>query len=624
MKNKFEWDLDAERDIWRAICSPNRWIVNGVITTHPKSLWYFIHLAWGAEFYFREHPDQVRWLTEEIHGPFLDWLQKHLLNWKQSCQRGGTDRYFIATILPRGFGKSVTTSKAAMIWSQLDEPNMSTLLASSTTELAMDILKAIRLVLAGEDKNAWFGWLYGNWRKGAKKWSDTSIEHSYRDANLSEGSFDITSTEVGMTGYHHRIHGWDDPIYKNKLREGREAYMKSVHNAVNASYNALQTNGLLMFTLTRYLDDDVAGRHFREEGIATWSGMDCPHLSMFDKIPFGKGNWHVYFLQTEDELTGEPVHPILWNKKDIEDAKRRDPEDFACQQQNNPGASERAPIIESQLPDLFIDYSDFQFEVPIEFVSVHIDTAFKTAKNIAKGDDNAIVPWFHDARRNGIIYLDTDNVMASNEWREETFNDNLIRILLSYRKRAIWLKCLTDEVEPGGKSGTYKNRILSLLYGSGVQLGPEQFKQLNRTSDKKARIRTGLGYWVEGYVRILLHKDRQGRWIVPPVIRKLFSQITRIDAVQNDDLADAATDVFTPGVWMRPIRQGTYRDEGDNPWAPGDEYLKSLSRKPTDEEVIRLIDESREIQRTFGPGRGFDEDLNYDPDLESAPHSPIL
>ena len=41
-------------------------------------------------------------------------------------------------------------------------------------------------------------------------------------------------------------------------------------------------------------------------------------------------------------------------------------ESFACQQQNNPGSGERAPILESQVPDLFLDYKDFTYEVPIE------------------------------------------------------------------------------------------------------------------------------------------------------------------------------------------------------------------------------------------------------------------
>jgi len=616
---KAKWDLEAERDIFRAICSPNHWFNDsGEISTHPKSLWWFVQVAWGAEFFFSNHPEQPVWLTEEIHGPYLEWLQTHILRWKAYCKSGGTDRYYLCINMPRGFGKTVTSTKSAMLWAHLDEPDMSTLIASATGSLSQDIYKAMQAVMDGDDPDAWFTWLYGNWRKGAKEWTKEFLHHGYRkNKNLSEPSFDVTSVDVGMTGYHHRIHIWDDPIFKNKLREGRDAYLRSVHDAVNASYNALQTNGLLIFSLTRYLDNDVAGKHLRDEGIATWSGMPCPNMSMFEKVPMGQGIWHVYFFQTEDELTGKPTHPTLMDAKKIKEAKARDPEDFACQQQNNPGTGERAPLLESQLADLFIDYKDYKFDTPIECASVHIDTAFKRLDTVRTGDDSAIVVWLHDARRNGVMYLDTDLLRASNEWREEDFNSELIKVLLSLRRRQIRVKALTDEIEPGGKSGTYKNRLLSVVNGVGISLPFERFIQLNRTTNKKARIRTGIGFWVENYVRILLHKDASGEWIIPMVVRKLFNQILRIDVVDHDDLADAATDGFTPGIWVKPSTQYQITDEGAVPRSPWGDDLRAFSKPPSIEEVYEMIDQQREVQ-WMGPGHGpdipmepFDNELEY-------------
>lgn len=623
MPKPTNWDLHAEKDIWKAICAPNRWFdTDGVTTTtHPRSLWYFVSYVWGVTHYLDNHPEHPKWFYEPIHGPYISWLQSHLLEWKSDSRKGGTDRHYIASVIPRYYGKTIIASKSAMIWVQLDEPDMSTLLASSTTSLAEDVYKAIKAVLSGEDSDSWFTWLYGNWKQGSQEWSKNSLKHGYRQSkNISEGSFDVTSVGVGMTGYHHRIHNWDDPIFANNLREGKDAYMRSVHTAVDASYNALQSNGLLMFTLTRYADDDVAGRHFREEGIATWTGMPCPNTVMFDKVEFGKGTWHVYFLQVEDELTGEPSHPILWDRKKIAEAKRRNAEDFACQHQNNPGSGEKAPLTEAQLKDLFIDYKDLNFEIPIEGVSVHIDTAFKTVKTIRTGDDNAIVPWYHDARRNGMIYLDTDRVLASNEWREEDFNKELTKVLIYYRRKGITLKYLTDEVEMGGKAGTYKNRLMSILDASGLRLPPNTFKQINRTGNKRARIRTTLGYWVEGYVGILLHKDEKGQWIIPPPVKKLFNQILRIDIIDHEDVADAASDVFVPGIWRKPLA-GAARDNNDDGAfvrEPGDEYLKSFSRPLSNEEIYDMIDSRKEME-LFGPGRGPDYPDEYENFLPRDP-----
>lgn len=616
-----KWDIDAERDLWRALCAPNRWFgEDGEVSTHPDALWWFVKLAWGADFFLKKHPEQPRWLTEHIHRPFLKWLQHHILAWKYDTLHGSTDRRYIACVIPRGFGKTVTATKSAGIWAHLDEPDMSSLICSANSDLSEDVFKAIKAVLAGTDEDSWFTWLYGNWKHGSQEWKGTSLKHGFRSAhNLSEPSFDTTSVEVGMTGYHHRIHIWDDPIFKNKLREGREAYMRTVHSAVDASYNALQTNGLMMFVLTRYLDDDVAGRHFRNEGIATWSGMPCPNYAMFTQVAMGEGNWHVYFFQTEDEITGEPTHPTLYDEKKIAEHKRRDPEDFACQQQNNPGSGERAPLLESQLQDIFLDYKDFQYDVPVEAASVHIDTAFKTLKTIRTGDYNAIVVWLHDARRNGMVYLDSDLLQASDEWREEDFNEILLKTLLRLRRRLIRVKALTDEMEFGGKAGSYRNRILSLVAGTGVSINDNNFKQLNRQRhNKEARIRVAIGYWVEGYVRILLHKDKNGKWVIPKLLREFFNQHLRVGFTQHDDLADAASDVFTPGIWLKPMRPGVFQDEGANPWMPGDENLKELSRPLSNEEVFAMIEDNKVVQETMGPGHGWTQE-DYSMDIPRDP-----
>jgi len=618
--HKIGWDIEAERDLWRSICAPNSWFAEDGTTpsTHPRALWYFIQYAWGAEFFFRKHPEQVRWLIESIHLPYISWLQGHLLDWKAECKAGGTDRMYLAVILPRGFGKTVTATKSASLWTHLDEPDMSTLYCGATTEFAVGILDTIREVIAGTDDDSWFAWLYGDWRKGGRNWTKQSCDHGYRCAhNLSEASLDTCSIETGMTGYHHRQHWWDDPIVRNKLKEGG-VYMRGVHDNVNASWNALQTNGLMVFVLTRYLDGDVAGKHLKDEGIKTWSGMPCPNMTLFTKHALGDGVWHVYFMQTENELTGEPTHPLLWDKKKIAEAKSRDPEDYACQQQNNPGTGERAPLIESQLPDLFMDYRDFHFMVPIESASVHIDTAFKKLQNIRQGDFNAIGVWLHDARRNGIVYLDTDLLRWSNEWREEDFNDQLVNVLLLLRRRAIRVKYLTDEVEPGGKAGTYKNRLLALTKQAGVRIHPDRILQLNRSgTNKKARIRTSVGHWAENYVRILLHKRSDcsckkiqdpdtkqwhndptcNHWIIPPVVLELFNQILRVDAVEHEDIADALADGFIKPVWNGPdaMLLNESANEGAEQRQPGDTILRDLAAgafaPPPSTELFRQWDE---------------------------------
>lgn len=627
---EFDWNIEAERDIWRAVCAPNHWYGPDGVTpsTHKDSLWWFLNLVWGARAYLQTHPSEPQWLYEPIHHPYANWLQYHILRWKAlSLAQGEPDQYRIMSLLPRGYGKTVSATKAGALWSHLDDPKMTSLIGSATTNLSEDILASIASIMSGDGelaRESWFVWLYGNWRIGAQAWKPKEyIKHSFRGTDaVSEGSFEMTSAEIGMTGYHHRAHWWDDPIYANKLREGKFAYLRSVLTAFNASYDALHANGLLVLTATRYLDGDVAGRAMKYEGVASWTGMDCPHMHMFDEVPFGKGKWHVFFFQTEDELTGLPTHPRLWTVDKIRDAKRRDAENFAGQQQNNPGSGERAPLVESQIPSLYVSYSDFHWEVAEpQWATIHIDTAFKTNENVRQGDYNSIVVWLKDPRDNGVLYLDTDLLRNSNEWREEEFNAELVKVCLKLRQRRIFIRAITDEVEPGGKRGSYKNRILGILRGAGFMFDEKQFIQINRHTSKKGRIRTAAGHWAEGYVRVLLHKDHDQQWIVPKDFRTLIYQILKVNATEHDDLADAATDGFIPELWNAPATNPGIPDKDAPPVQPGDADLKYFSGKLSDEQLLAYDDEMREMREAAENGGHVP--VGFDDDLWSPPREPV-
>lgn len=628
------WSLEAERRLWRAICAPGTWHGKDGVKrdTHPEALWHFVNKAWGAKHYLKSHPAEPQWLYDPIHRPYLQWFQHHLLAWYKHSLSGIPGQYRIASVLPRGYGKTVC-EKAAILWTHLLDPDMTSLVQSATDTLSGDILNAQVAVMSGgkeHDPDSWFVWLYGDWVTGAPDKTNKYINHAYRRSrNISEPSIDTSSAGIGATGYHPRQGWWDDPLEANKLREGRDAYLRAQKTAVKASTNSVHRNGLRVLTLTRYLDNDVAGEYFKEEGIATWNGMPCPHMSLFDKVPFGEGLWHVYFYQTENEETGEPTHPYLWTRRMIEDAKRVDAEDFACQQQNNPGAGEHAPLVESQVPYLYTSYADFMWDVKVEWATVHIDTAFKSKENIGKGDDSAIVVWLKDARNNGVLYLDTDLLRASNEWREEDFNLELVKVLLNLRRRGIHIRAITDEVEPGGKSGTYKNRLLGILRTAGFQLGDNQFIQLNRTKDKKSRIRTAAGHWSNGYARILLNKngcdcpppeyDRNKNmyvsrpcphFVVNSAVKKMIYQIVKVDTAQHDDLADAAADGYCQELWRPPDVTAGTPFEGTAVARPGDEYLKQFGKPPSNEEIFAMMadrDELREAGFLDDGIRGFDD-----------------
>ena len=616
--SKLKWDLDAERELWRAICAPNSWFdaVSGTAgVTHPRSLWYFIHYAWGAEFYMREM--HRRWIVEktasgyELYGRYLSWLQNRLQRWKDLRQAGRGKRLHIAVILPRNFGKSITATRCASLWTHLDEPNMSTLLGSSTSPLAEDFLNSIALTISGKNPQSWFCWLYGNWKNPNREWTKTAFHHGYRvNTAIQEPSYDITSVDIGMTGWHHDQHWWDDPIFINKLRAGG-TYMETVHAAFNSSYKAVQSDGLLALVCTRYLDDDVVGRAFLEEGVASWDGMECPNTMVFQKIRMGEGIWHVFFWQAEDELTGKATHPGIMDEEAIAREKSKNAEDFACQYQNNPGASEHAPITEAQMRDTYVEYKDLNHEYPIESASIHLDTAFKDPMTVRKGDFSVIVVVLHDARPNGQMYLDTDLLRASNEWRSDQFSDELVNVMTQLKRRGIPIKCITDEKEMGGKIGIYRQNLIATLRGAGLRV-PRIYQFSRAGTIKRSRIRKAAALWAEGYMRVFLrkkpgcmcmHKQECRHWILNGTTRALLNQFLRVDVVGKDDLADATSDAFMSEVWRKPEGMVSTSREGMEIRQPGDAGLKALSRALTNEELkeMQLSYRSGEFNNGIGP-----------------------
>jgi len=609
---KFGWNLTVERELWRAICAPGRWLGG----THPDSLWWFCHIAFGAEFHFRA--GNRRWMVERVHKPYLRWLQVQITDWKKQRVLG-TDpalarRFYTMIILPRAFGKSVTATKAASIWAHLDEPDMSTILCSATKDLSAALMATIQTIVSIPSPDSWFCWLYGIWKVPRRPWTNEYIVHGYRRTiSLSEPSFDTTAVGVGMTGYHPLWAVWDDPIYADKLREGG-TYMDTVHTAVDATYPALSTIGFFMIVGTRYLDDDVIGRHLKNEGVLSWHGMPCPDpVGVVERIPFGKGVWRVYFFQAEDEITGQPTLPEVMNADEISRAKAHNADDFAKQYQNNPGQSDATPILWTQIRDCFVDYKELR-QLPLTECSIHIDTAFKSKDSVQRGDDSAVVPVLHDDRPNGVVYLHTRHIFASNAMRDDQFNDELLLKFRQIRREGYRVKCLTDEKEMGGKEGVYKRQIEALLKGAGFPY--TKFMQFNRQgTNKRKRIRTSIGFWTEGYVRILLDKDMQGEWIIPPVVRKLLNQIMRIDVIEHDDLADCTADIWQEGVWRKPSFDtfAASRDEGMAIRSPGDEAFKAMSRPYTNEEVVAMLTEGRAFIDGMGPGHGFGEEDGYSP-----------
>jgi hypothetical protein len=588
LKLRPPWPLDAERELWADICAPKG------KDTHPDALWWFIHIAWGAEWYMRD-PGHQRWLVPRIHRPYLRWLQQQLLDWKEARRSGNPpERWYVAIILSRGFGKTVTATKCAMLWSHLDEPNMSSVIGSETHPKAKEFLKPIKEVISGKNEYSWFAWLYGKWDDDEQQWNAKSVTHAYRtNTGLTEPSIDTTGAETGITGLHPDQYWEDDPLSATKLREGG-SWLDVVRESHDAVYPALATDGWFAMVLTRYLDNDIAGKELMESKILSWDGQPSPDERLMENV--GKGVWRVYFLKSRLP-DGQPTLPEVASKKYLDDYERRNPRDFAAQMENNPGTGEHMPLAKEQIPSLFITPEQMR-DIPIEYATIHLDTAFRGDDQNEDGDFNVIAVALHDLRANGLVYF--DGAWVNKDARVEEFNDQMILTIRDLQRRRIRIRAITDETEPGGKRRASMILMQKTIEGAGLRC-PEIIQLPRQGTRKVERIKAAAGFWTEGWMRLVcpkipdmpLHVEwKEWHPELRPGLKQLINEMLRIGVTGHDDVSDACADIFIDQIWKKPYATGFIaQDEGANPVSPGDTDLKGFGKRMSNTEAASLAQE---------------------------------
>jgi len=548
---KKEWPLEAEREFWRDACAPG---------TSEHSLWWFTRIAWGAEWYFVK-TGKARWLTDDPHKPFLEWLATHIMEWKGWSKRGVQKRKVLLSILPRDVGKTVCGTKAAMLWMHLDDPDITAYIGSETHPKAKSFLGATKGVISGEDEYAWFAWLYGNWRDKTRKWNDSEIFHAARKAmSVSEPSIGTYGLDMGITGMHPVAVAYDDPVSQETLSEktlsdGRDTYDSVMY--------ALSKAGFFLGSMTRYAQNDVAGHIMNTEGVATWTGI--PNPDPHGIAPNENGQCHVYFLQgrdknrkTDEYPKGTPVFPAVYPYDELERRELNDPIGFSSQIQNTPAIGEHMPLEFAQLERMIISRDDLP---AVDFATIHLDCAFKLEERIAKGDFNVILGALHSLQDNGLVFI--DRVIRNKTDRAEQFISKLCGYLMSLRARGIRVKYITDELEGGGKAGTFKALLQISLAMAGFRIGPDSILLFNRTARKPERLRKAAAYWAEGYVKLIRGTEN---------LERLMYEMVNLDKGDHDDIADAASDIWQPTVWKKPLRPEA--SHSVDPMQPGDEVLR--------------------------------------------------
>ena len=513
-----KWPANSQRKLYADLCK--------------RSFYHFCLYGFG----YGRNPEGY-WFTERVHKPICDWLQKHAEDWFARRARKEQGRMKLIIVVPRTHGKTTTVTKAFQTWLHLFDRNLSTVTDSEDAQKAQEFMKGITEVIAGNDPWALFTWMYGNWYDKKRLWQSSQVVHGWRDMmSKTEPSFGTTSVNTGKTGYHPDAVFLDDPVSYEKLKE-TGTWNEQCHTHIGSLIPVIKPNGAFILVGTRYLDNDPIGRMMMDEGVNELCGMP-----MYDerlKIS-PKGQWAVYHLQaeigTDPDGTPIPLLPEAWSGQELLDYKRSRPVHYAAQMMNEPAVGEHNPVTQSMIDRMWIEKDNIPRNVVL---SIHLDTAFRYAKRVARSDHSVIQVWAHSCDGSGWVYYLEG--IGSPRWRVEDFSQELVKIVQRYRQSGYHIRCITDEMEVGGKEGTYKAYLESQFHAEGMPHPPIiLLRRYGQGQKKEDRIRDAANYWVDG--KVWLTRGSKG-------CQELISQMTRIGVSAHDDYADAAADIFHPQVY---------------------------------------------------------------------------
>ena len=202
-------------------------------------------------------------------------------------------------------------------------------------------------------------------------------------------------------------------------------------------------------------------------------------------------------------------------------------------------------------------------EVPGNLIHViTCDTAFKSMKKKASGDESVLQHWGFSQHNLGEVYY--LGGWGSNKWKIDDFGKELVNLAFKIWKRAGRIRAIIDERQPGGKEGAWEAYLRNLFADAGMFL-PPLIMLTRQHTQKVERIVEAAGYWADGRVRLVRKA---------PGVSRLIRQMLQIGVSAHDDWADCAADVFNPHVY-RPMQSMASEGSPPSPVGPYDQYLKT-------------------------------------------------
>jgi hypothetical protein len=491
-----EWPYEAEREFWADVCATRR---------HPHWYWWFLKIAMGYEWYM-SRPGNLHWLTERVHLKVCDWWQGFIEAFIEDRYAGRKHQWKVAFEMPRGWGKTQCISIPTPLAIFLEFPNLGWGDGSENIDKAAELMiEPQRAVLAGEDSNSWFTWLYGTWltpnaststaRRPSRQYL---LTHDGRtDLSLKDQSLRCWGVRGGVTGKHPDGGCMDDPVSEEAIRD-KSSWLILASRHMDSMFYAFAPSCLVGFPHTRYRDEDPAGVMFRDQGVCEWAGDPCPD----DLVKVTKdGAWHVYYVDCYDKDNHSQC-PEIETTRSLHKQEAGNPVSFSAQKRNQPGRGEHQLITHVQMRGCLIDKA----ELPQSgFLYLHCNTNFEDLSAIGS-QDSVVLATLQDPRHNGVTYLLEG--YGGNTLRIEDYARLVCRLITKARQDPLWkrytLAGITDACVLSSRksTGTWFTFLRQYAAGAGIQLAP--LIDLPRNSHSRdARVVRAVGYALDKRLKIV-------------------------------------------------------------------------------------------------------------------------
>lgn len=301
----------------------------------------------------------------------MKWFHRLVAEKCQQLYEGTIKKLMV--FMPPQHGKSEVISRMFPAWVLGKNPDLKIVGTSNSAELAQQFSRAIQRIIDSEEYKAVFPGTYLN---GAN--SRNMVRGYLRNIDIFEpvghkGFYKAVGVGGSLTGTPADMAIIDDPV-----KDAIEAQSVTFRNRVWEWYNSVLTtrlhnNSKQLFIMTRWHEDDLAGRILKAEP-EQWDVVSIPAIAEHEE---------------EHRHIGEALWEERHSLEELEKQRARSPRNFESLYQQHPSVI-GGNIIKRDWIEI-ISQADFRSRHTIEPIMFYLDTAYNKKSQTTDNDPSGII-----------------------------------------------------------------------------------------------------------------------------------------------------------------------------------------------------------------------------------------